>query len=133
MVEFFGEQLRDIETKVILILDSLDQLSPEDGALNMKWLPKEISSTVSIILSTLPGVEYHVLPSLKVTWPPHFNLIFFSIQFFIRVSSLYFISLFHSHFITYEVFIIDFIPSSFLFLFLSHFHFVSEFISISIL
>lgn len=66
MVEFFEEQLRDMEKKIVIILDSLDQLSPEDGALNMKWLPKEISSNVTIILSTLPGEEYKILPALKV-------------------------------------------------------------------
>ena len=66
MADFFTEQLRDIESKIVIMLDSLDQLSPEDGALNMKWLPKDISSNVSIILSTLPGEEYKVLPALKV-------------------------------------------------------------------
>ncbi len=66
-MKYFGEFLTsEIETKVILVLDSLDQLSADDGGLNMKWLPKEISKFVKVIVSTLPGEEYKVLPALKV-------------------------------------------------------------------
>ena len=67
MVEYFEEQLQEIDRKVIIMLDSLDQLTPEDGALAMKWLPKNIPSNISFILSTLPGKEYVVLPALKVS------------------------------------------------------------------
>ena len=66
MKDFFSEKLSKLKAKLVVILDSLDQLSPEDGALSMQWLPKEISKNVSIIVSTLPGEEYKVLPSLKV-------------------------------------------------------------------
>ena len=66
MVEYFEEQLQEIDRRIIIMLDSLDQLTPEDGALAMKWLPKNISSNVSFILSTLPGKEYMVLPALEV-------------------------------------------------------------------
>ena len=66
MVEFFETELNSIDQKIVIILDSLDQLTPEDGALLMQWLPKEISKNVSLILSTLPGEEYKVLPALKV-------------------------------------------------------------------
>lgn len=66
MVEFFETELNSIDRKVVIMLDSLDQLTPDDGALSMKWLPKEISQNVSLILSTLPGEEYKVLPALKV-------------------------------------------------------------------
>ena len=66
MVEFFETELKTIKRKVVIILDSLDQLTPEDGALSMQWLPKKISKNVSLILSTLPGEEYKVLPALKV-------------------------------------------------------------------
>ena len=66
MRDFFSEKLSDLKTKLVIILDSLDQLAPEDGALSMQWLPKEVSKNVSIIVSTLPGEEYKVLPALKV-------------------------------------------------------------------
>ena len=68
MVEFFELALQRIDRKVVIMLDSLDQLSPEDGALAMKWLPMNASRNVSIILSTLPGQEYKVLPALKVSY-----------------------------------------------------------------
>ena len=66
MRDFFGEKLSDLKTKLVVILDSLDQLAPDDGALSMQWLPKDVSKNVSIIVSTLPGEEYKVLPALKV-------------------------------------------------------------------
>ena len=66
MVEFFSEKLKSMDTKLVIILDSLDQFSPEDGALAMKWLPKEVSHNVAVILSTLPGEEYKTFPALKV-------------------------------------------------------------------
>lgn len=66
MVRFFEAELKTIRRKVVIILDSLDQLTPQDGALSMQWLPREISKNVSLILSTLPGEEYKVLPALKV-------------------------------------------------------------------
>ena len=68
MVEFFELELQSIERKIVIMLDSLDQLSPEDGALAMKWLPMNASSNVSIIVSTLPSEEYKVLPALKVSY-----------------------------------------------------------------
>ena len=67
MVEYFEGQLQDIDRRIIIMLDSLDQLTPEDGALAMKWLPKSVPGNVSFVLSTLPGKEYLVLPALKVS------------------------------------------------------------------
>ena len=66
LVEFFEKLLRKSKKKLVIILDSLDQLSTEDGALHMKWLPKKINKNVTIISSTLPGDEYKILPALKV-------------------------------------------------------------------
>lgn len=51
---------------VILILDSLDQLSGDDGGLQLEWLPKTLPSNVYMILSTLPEEQYLCLPRLKV-------------------------------------------------------------------
>lgn len=51
---------------VILMLDSLDQLSADDGGLQLEWLPRSLPSDVFMILSTLPGEKYTCLPKLKV-------------------------------------------------------------------
>lgn len=54
-----------IEKPLILLLDSLDQLSAADGAHTLAWLPKDsIPENVYIIVSTLPE-EYGILPLLK--------------------------------------------------------------------
>ena len=69
MEEFFAEQLQDSYIpKLVIILDSLDQLAADDGALAMKWLPREVYKNVSIIVSTLPGDEYKVFPTLKASY-----------------------------------------------------------------
>jgi hypothetical protein len=56
------------------MLDSLDQLSGDDGGLQLEWLPKTSSiyaytlpRNVYIILSTLPEEQYICLPKLKVS------------------------------------------------------------------
>ena len=51
---------------VVLVLDSLDQLSIDDGGRQMEWFPRNILSNVYFVLSTLPGQEYQALPSLRV-------------------------------------------------------------------
>ena len=48
------------------MLDSLDQLSGDDGGLQLEWLPKTLPSNVYMILSTLPEEQYICLPKLKV-------------------------------------------------------------------
>ena len=52
---------------VILMLDSLDQLSGDDGGLQLEWLPKTLPSNVYMIVSTLPEEKYICLPKLKVS------------------------------------------------------------------
>jgi len=52
---------------VVLVLDSLDQLSLDDGGRQMDWYPRQLPSDVYAILSTLPGEEYQALPSLRVS------------------------------------------------------------------
>ena len=49
------------------MLDSLDQLSPEDSAHMVTWLPKQLPKNIKFIVSTLPGEEYKVMPNLKVS------------------------------------------------------------------
>ena len=52
---------------VILVLDSLDQLSLDDSGRQMDWYPRQLPNDVYTILSTLPGEEYQALPSLRVS------------------------------------------------------------------
>lgn len=59
------EELKESETEVIMFLDSIDQLSPDDGAYLMKWLPKELPSCMKIVISTLPDEKYQILFNLK--------------------------------------------------------------------
>ena len=53
---------------VVLVLDSLDQLSDDDGGRELEWVPKELPDNVYIILSTLPGKEYNCFPRLEVSY-----------------------------------------------------------------
>ena len=46
---------------VIIFLDGLDQLSADDGAHILDWIPAKISNNVKLILSTLP-MEHGLLP-----------------------------------------------------------------------
>ncbi|XP_068719523.1 NACHT domain- and WD repeat-containing protein 1-like [Montipora capricornis] len=54
---------------VVLVLDSLDQLSIDDGGRQMEWFPRNVPSNVYFVLSTLPGHEYQALPSLRTILP----------------------------------------------------------------
>nr|XP_014340453.1 PREDICTED: NACHT domain- and WD repeat-containing protein 1 isoform X2 [Latimeria chalumnae] len=68
LVCFFHNLLAKVSEKneksLVLILDSLDQLSPADGAHRLYWLPKECPPKVHIIISTLP-FEYGILHTLQ--------------------------------------------------------------------
>jgi len=68
--EYFQECLKkSAENRpVFLVLDSLDQLSIDDGGRQMDWYPRNLPSNVYAVLSTLPGQEYQVLPSLRVSY-----------------------------------------------------------------
>ena len=52
---------------VVLLLDSLDQLSADDGGLQLEWLPRTLPSNVYMILSTLPEEKYTCLPKVQVS------------------------------------------------------------------
>jgi len=45
--------LNGIKSKIVLLLDSVDQLAATDSAHSMKWLPKELPSNVKIVVSIL--------------------------------------------------------------------------------
>jgi len=69
LVEYFPECLENAassSTPVVLILDSLDQLSADEGGRQMGWLPKDLPDDVYLIMSTLPGDEYECFPRIKV-------------------------------------------------------------------
>ena len=53
---------------VVLVLDSLDQLSIDHGGRQMDWYPRNLPPNVYAILSTLPGQEHQALPSLRVRY-----------------------------------------------------------------
>ncbi|KAL3831256.1 hypothetical protein ACJMK2_023030 [Sinanodonta woodiana] len=53
------------ERPLILILDSLDQLSGADGAHQLAWLPTKLPPHVHVIVSTLPNY-YNILATLRL-------------------------------------------------------------------
>lgn len=57
-----------IESRLVIVLDSLDQLSASDGAHTMKWLPKILPDKIRVIVSTLPE-EYMCLSTLQSLLP----------------------------------------------------------------
>lgn len=64
-----------------LFLDGIDQLSPDDGASGMSWLPLSLPPNVKIIISTSSGAEcrcFPVLQSLLSAYPQNFVEVCFS-------------------------------------------------------
>ena len=59
------------EKPLYLFLDAVDQLSPEDGALGMSWLPLVLPAHVKIILSTSSEVQYRCYPVLQSLLSKH--------------------------------------------------------------
>lgn len=59
------------KSRVILILDGLNQLEDLDGAPDLVWLPSNIPDNIRLILSTLPG---RPLDELKKRGWPKFNV-----------------------------------------------------------
>jgi len=67
LLDFFTNRalmLATSEKPLVLLLDSLDQLSPSYGAYLMGWIPKTLPPHVSLIISTLPR-ERNCLPKLR--------------------------------------------------------------------
>ncbi|XP_022788384.1 NACHT domain- and WD repeat-containing protein 1-like [Stylophora pistillata] len=67
LMEFFPKCLEENASSkpIILVLDSLDQLSDDDGGRELDWVPKEMPNNVFLILSTLPGEKYICFPKLQ--------------------------------------------------------------------
>ncbi len=53
----------------LIILDSLDQLSPSDNALDLTWLPKDLPTNVKFIVSTLSD-EFGLVEKIKLLGLP---------------------------------------------------------------
>ncbi|GCC16897.1 hypothetical protein chiPu_0017383 [Chiloscyllium punctatum] len=72
LVRFFHNLLSTASKKnretLVLIFDSLDQLSSSDGAHRLHWLPKVCPPKVHIIVSTLPA-EHNILAVLQEVIP----------------------------------------------------------------
>ena len=56
------------ERPLLLLLDSVDQLSPANNAHDMNWLPKLCPKFVKIVVSVLPDY-YDILPTLRRSLP----------------------------------------------------------------
>jgi WD40 repeat protein len=71
--QFFHSLIQDIlpkkvESHLLLLFDSVDQLSEVDGAHAMNWLPKSFPHNIHIVLSVLPS-EYNCLHTLQSVLP----------------------------------------------------------------
>uniref|UniRef100_A0ABM0MB53 Uncharacterized protein LOC102806207 n=1 Tax=Saccoglossus kowalevskii TaxID=10224 RepID=A0ABM0MB53_SACKO len=53
------------DQKIVIFLDSLDQLNPHDGARQLTWLPRQLPPNVKLIVSTLPEDEHTCFPLLQ--------------------------------------------------------------------
>ncbi|XP_032230654.2 NACHT domain- and WD repeat-containing protein 1 isoform X2 [Nematostella vectensis] len=63
-------RMATVERPLLIVLDSLDQLSAEDGARQLSWLPMTLPDHVHLVVSTIPEVKYECFPVLKAFLPP---------------------------------------------------------------
>ena len=63
---FFEEMIGRMGNPLVIFLDSIDQLSPDNESYEMAWLPKQLPANVKIVISTLPDVKYQILQHLQV-------------------------------------------------------------------
>lgn len=83
---------------VVLVLDSLDQLSIDHGGRQMDWYPRNLPPNVYAILSTLPGQEHQALPSLRVRYKA-----FITSKKYAKQQVILLIAFFLSHTLIYEM------------------------------
>ena len=69
--QYFCNQFLDLlqscvsdESQLCIFLDSIDQLSPLDGAHSFNWLPKHLPPNIHIIISMLPD-KYNCLKTIR--------------------------------------------------------------------
>lgn len=53
------------KSKVVLVIDALNQLEDREGALDLVWLPPSIPPNIRLIVSTLPGPSLNELQERK--------------------------------------------------------------------
>jgi len=63
----FADWLDQVDAKVVLVLDGLNQLEDREGALDLTWLPASFPASVRFIVSSLPGPSLNELE--KRGWP----------------------------------------------------------------
>ncbi|XP_046576157.1 NACHT and WD repeat domain-containing protein 2-like [Haliotis rubra] len=72
LIEYIPRFLRSMSSTfkdpIIILLDSIDQLSSENDAYSMSWLPTNLPSNVHLIISTLP-TEHNILSNIKKRLP----------------------------------------------------------------
>ena len=73
--------------KVVVFLDSLDQLDPSNDARKVTWIRTMLPPNVKLIVSTLEEEKYEVFPSLKVFDSIRFKLLLTFIKIFISLPS----------------------------------------------
>ncbi|XP_070534262.1 NACHT and WD repeat domain-containing protein 2-like [Ptychodera flava] len=71
VVRWFSQVLRYATKKkpLFIFLDSLDQLSPAEGAHRLTWLPKQLPPHAAIVISTLPK-EHDLLSTMQYMLAP---------------------------------------------------------------
>ncbi|VDH96754.1 Hypothetical predicted protein, partial [Mytilus galloprovincialis] len=78
IVEYMPRLLRRVSAKVkkpiVILLDSLDQLSAKDDSYLLSWLPTELPLNLRMIVSTLPR-EHGILDTLKKLFPDTTNFV----------------------------------------------------------
>lgn len=57
--------LATAEKPLFIFLDAVDELSPDDGALGMSWLPLTLPAHVKLVLSTSSEMEFICFPILQ--------------------------------------------------------------------
>ncbi|XP_052083625.1 NACHT domain- and WD repeat-containing protein 1-like [Mytilus californianus] len=78
LVEYMPRLLRRVSAKVkkpiVILLDSLDQLTAKDDSYLLNWLPAVLPSNLRMIVSTVPG-EHEILDTLKKLFPDTTNFV----------------------------------------------------------
>lgn len=75
IIQYFCNQFFDSvqtaiggDSHICIFLDSIDQLSPMDGAHSLNWLPKRLQPNVHIVISMLPD-KHNCLETLRTMMP----------------------------------------------------------------
>ncbi|XP_063408936.1 uncharacterized protein LOC134692415 [Mytilus trossulus] len=74
MPKFFRQVSAKVKKPIVILLDSLDQLSAKDDSYLLKWLPKSLPPKMRMIVSTLPR-EHKILDTLQKLIPDATNFI----------------------------------------------------------